>query len=146
MPTEEWNDDMHRLIVDRLRERNRKMEFIKGCEKPKKGRTVSIVGMLVAACLIGLIFNLTVNKQEDSMDMPIRSSMSNVQELIDEGRYEDAFDIVEKELYSADSTLNELKNAGAGNDEETQYEIKAMELKIKDLTKERDVLRKKLNK
>lgn len=144
MPTEEWNDDMHRLIVDRLKERNRKIEFIKGCEKQKKRRAVSIVGLLFAACLIGLIFNLTINKQEDSMDMPIRSSMSNVQELIDEGRYDEAFTIVEKELYSADSTLNELKNSGAGNDEETQYEIKATELKIKDLKKERDALRKKI--
>lgn len=144
MPTEEWNDDMHRLIVDRLKERNRKIEFIKGCEKQKKRRAVSIVGLLFAACLIGLIFNLTINKQEDSMDMPIRSSMSNVQKLIDEGRYDEAFTIVEKELYSADSTLNELKNSGAGNDEETQYEIKATKLKIKDLKKERDALRKKI--
>lgn len=144
MPTEKWNDDMHRLIVDRLKERNRKIEFIKGCEKQKKRRAVSIVGLLFAACLIGLIFNLTINKQEDSMDMPIRSSMSNVQKLIDEGRYDEAFTIVEKELYSADSTLNELKNSGAGNDEETQYEIKATELKIKDLKKERDALRKKI--
>lgn len=146
MPTEEWNDDMHRLIVDRLKERNRKMEFIRGCEKTNKGHTVSIIGLLVAACLIGLIFNLTINRQENSMDTPIRSGMSNVQELIDEGRYDEAFTIVEKELYSADSTLNELKKGEAVNDEETQYEIKVLELKVKDLSKERDALRKKLNK
>lgn len=146
MLIEEWNDDMHRLIVDRLKERNRKMEFIKGCEKPKKGRTVSIIGLLVAVCMIGIIFNLTINKQEDSTDMPIRSSMSNVQEMIDEGRYDDAFTIIERELYSADSTLNELKKASTDNDEETLYEINAMEMKVKDLKKEREAIRKKMNK
>lgn len=146
MPTEEWNDDMHRLIVERLRERNRKMEFIRGCEEPKKGRIISIGGFLVAACLIGLIFNLAINKHEDAKDTPVRSSMSNIQELIDEGKYDEALVILEKELHSEDSTLNELKKAREDNDEETQYEIKASELKVKDLTKERDALRKKLNK
>lgn len=146
MPTEEWNDDMHRLIVERLRERNRKIEFIKNCENSKKKHTLSIVGLLAAACMIGFIFNQFINKQEDAMDVPIRSSMSNVQELIDEGKFDEAILTVEKELYSADSTLNELKKTGKLTDEETLYEIKALELKAKDLTKERDELRKKLNK
>lgn len=146
MPTEEWNDDMHRLIVERLRERNRKMEFIKNCETSKKKHTLSIVGLLAAACMIGFIFNQFINKQEDAMGVPIRSSMSNVQELIDEGKYDEAILTVEKELYSADSTLNELKKTGTLTDEETLYEIKAIELKAKNLTKERDELRKKLNK
>lgn len=144
MPTEEFNDDMHRLIVDRLKERNRKMEIIKEYEKPKKGRLIPFVGLLVAACMVGVIFHLTFNQSIDSTDEPIRSSMKNVQELIDNGRYEEAFSIVEKELYSADSTLNILKMEGASNDEETQYEINVLELKIKDLTKDRDALRKKI--
>lgn len=145
MPTEEWNDDMHKLIVDRLKERNRKMEFIRACEKPKKKPTFFIVGLLVAACLTGLIFNLTVNKEEP-MDSPVRSSMANVQELLDKGRYDEAFIIIEKELYSADSTLNELKKAETNHDEETQYEVKVMESRVKELVKERDALRKKMNK
>lgn len=145
MPTEEWNDDMHKLIVDRLMERNRKMEFIRSCEKPKKGRIISIVGLLVAACLIGIIFNLSINKNEGDVDTPTRSSMDNVQKLIDDEKYDEAVSIVENELYSADSTLTELRNTGEENNEEMQYEIKAMEQKMKILIKERDALRKKLN-
>lgn len=144
MSTEEFNDEMHRLIVDRLKERDRKMKIIRNYEKPKRGRMIPVVGLLVAACMVGLIFHLTFNQSIESSDEPIRSSMKNVQELIDDGRFNDALTIVENELHSADSTLNVLKSECTDNDDETQYEINVLEVKIKDLTKDRDALRKKI--
>lgn len=144
MSIEEFNDDMHKLIVDRLKERNRKLEFIKGCETQKKGHTFSIAAILVAACLIGVLFNFSINNKHDAVyDAPFRSSMPSVQKLIEEERYEEAITIIEKELYSADSTLNLLKKSKTNKDEETLYEIQVLELKIKVLSKERNYLRKK---
>lgn len=144
MLTEEFNDDMHKLIVDRLKERNRKMEIIKDFEKPLNKRTLSIASFVAAACLIGGIIFISVNQTQDPIDVPIRSSMHNVQILIDENRFEEALSIVEKELKSTDSTINELKKSSDINDDEVLYEIKAQELKLQDLTKERDALKKNI--
>lgn len=144
MSTEEFNDEMHRLIVNRLKERNRKMEIIRKYEKPNKGRLIPIVGFLVAACMVGVIFHMSISQSIDSTNEPIRSSMENIQGLIDAGRYNDALTIVENELHSADSTLNVLKSECTDNDDETLYDIKVLEVKIKDLTKDRDALRKKI--
>lgn len=144
MLTDDFNDDMHKLIVDRLKERNRKMEIIKDFEKPLNKRTLSIASFVAAACLLGGIILISVNQTQENIDVPIRSSMHNVQILIDENRFEEALSIVEKELKSTDSTLNELKNLHNINDEEVLYEIKAQELKLQDLTKERDALKKNI--
>lgn len=144
MPTEEWNDEMHRLIVDRLKERNRKLEVIKRCEKTKKGSMVSIASLLVAACLIGLIFNLAINKSNDMDGEPIRSSIGSVQKLLDEKRYDEALIFVEKEMGVVDSTLNELRKNELDNDEEAQYEVQAMELRLNALVKERDAILEKI--
>lgn len=144
MLTDDFNDDMHKLIVDRLKERNRKMEIIKDFEKPLNKRTLSIASFVAAACLLGGIILISVNQTQENIDVPIRSSMHNVQILIDENRFEEALSIVEKELKSTDSTLNELKNLHNTNNEEVLYEIKAQELKLQDLRKERDALKKNI--
>lgn len=144
MLTDDFNDDMHKLIVDRLKERNRKMEIIKDFEKPLNKRTLSIASFVAAACLLGGIILISVNQTQENIDVPIRSSMHNVQILIDENRFEEALSIVEKELKSTDSTLNELKNLHNTNNEEVMYEIKAQELKLQDLRKERDALKKNI--
>lgn len=144
MATEDFNDNMHQLIIDRLRERHRKTKIMNDYEKPKKIRSLSFVSLIAAACFIGIFILFPDNKTINPTDAPIRSSMENVRNLIDEGRYGQALAIVEKELYSTDSTLNELRMLKETNDEETLYEIQVLELRIKELTKKRDYLKKKL--
>ena len=79
MSTEEINDNMHKLIIDRLKERQRKMRIIKSYERPGNiVRVVSVVSLLAAACIAGVIFMLPVNQTVDTVDEPIRSSMDNI--------------------------------------------------------------------
>lgn len=144
MSTEEFNDDMHRIIVDRLRERNRKLKLIKGREKRRVGLAFSIAGLLTAACIAGVVVIISINNPIWPVDEPIRSSVRDVQKLIDEEKYDEALILVEKELYSADSILKELRKNENMGDEETQYEIKFQESRIQELTEERDALKKKL--
>lgn len=143
MPTEEYNDNLHKLIVDRLKERDRKQKIIRDYEKPKKMRLFPVVGLTIAACLSGVFF-LTTRQTQHPMDAPIRSSMENVQVLIDEEKYGEALVLVEKELHLADSTLDELRKCNNEADDEVLYEIKVQELRIHDLTKEKENLEKKL--
>lgn len=147
MSTEEINDNMHKLIIDRLKERHRKMEIIRGYERPKNVvRMLSVVGLLAAACVAGVIFMLPVNQTVDTVDEPIRSSLENIRGLVNDGRYNEAMSVIEKELCISDSILKSLTNEKNKYDEETLYEIESQKLIIEELTRERDALREKLKK
>ena len=140
---EEFNDDMHRIIVDRLRERNRKIKAVERFEKPNNSK-FSVWGLWGAACFAGLIFIISLNNSQGDMDASIRSGMDNVRTLIDEGKYTEALQVAERELFIADSTLNALKKSTVKPDEETLYEIKALELKKEDLSKECEAIRRNI--
>lgn len=144
MFTEEYNDDMHKLIVDRLKERNRKLEIINSCEKPsRKTFLVPAFGVLAAACFVGFIFFLSPSISDDSIE-PCRSGMEDVQRLMDAKDYNKALDLVEKEISSVDSILNLLRIQDKNADEETLYEIQSQELKRENLIKDRETLKKML--
>lgn len=143
MITEEYNDDMHRIIVERLGERNRKMEIIRGYERSKNRRRVfSFIGLLMAACLVGVVFMIDINSLTEPADEAVRSSLGSAQELIEQGRYDEALSVVERELYVSDSTLRELSKEEITDDDERGYEVKALKVKIKELHKERAALKK----
>ena len=145
MSTEEINDNMHRLIIDRLKERQRKMRIIKSYERPgNMVRVVSVVGLLAAACIAGVIFMLPVNQTVDTVDEPIRSSMDNIRELVIDGKYNEALSVIEEELHISDSILKELSKDDNIYDEETRYEVEAQKLRIKELTKEKEAIKKKM--
>lgn len=145
MSTEEINDNMHRLIIDRLKERQRKMRIIKSYERPgNMVRVVSVVGLLAAACIAGVIFMLPVNQTVDTVDEPIRSSMDNIRELVIDGKYNEALSVIEEELHISDSILKELSKDDNIYDEETRYEVEAQKLRIKELAKEKDAIKKKM--
>lgn len=144
MSNEDFNDNLHNLIVDRLRERDRKIKTIKDYEHSKKRLPVlSVVGVLVAACIAGVFFYVASN-QSNVEDSPIRSGMMNVQELINQGKYEEAIIVLENEVSIADSILIELGNKEKNDDEETLYEIETQKFKMEELRKEIDELKKKL--
>ncbi len=145
MSTEEINDNMHKLIIDRLKERHRKMEIIKSYERPKnRVRVFSFVGVLMAACMVGVFFMVGINPASTPADEAVRSSLENVQELIEHGKYEEALSVIERELFVSDSILNELRSKGNKEDEEIIYEIKAQEIRVEELQKERAALKKML--
>lgn len=147
MYTEEYNDDMHKLIVERLKERNRKLEFINRLEKPSRIIDIKpLVGILVAACFIGFIFYISPWSFDDATNTPYRSSEENIQGLIDSGNHEKALIIIENEILSVDSALNVLKQQENNTDEEIIYEIKVHELKKEDLIQMRDELKNILKK
>ena len=145
MSTEEINDNMHKLIIDRLKERQRKMRIIKSYERPGNiVRVVSVVSLLAAACIAGVIFMLPVNQTVDTVDEPIRSSMDNIRELVVDGKYNEALSVIEEELHISDSILKELSKDDNIYDEETRYEVEAQKLRIKELAKEKDAIKKKM--
>ena len=145
MSMEEINDNMHKLIIDRLKERHRKMEIIKSYERSKnRVRVFSFVGVLMAACMVGVFFMVGINPASTPADEAVRSSLENVQELIEHGKYEEALSVIERELFVSDSILNDLRSRGNKEDEEIMYEIKAQEIRVEELQKERAVLKKML--
>ena len=145
MSTEEINDNMHKLIIDRLKERHRKMEIIKSYERSKnRVRVFSFVGVLMAACMVGVFFMVGINPASTPADEAVRSSLENVQELIEHGKYEEALSVIERELFVSDSILNDLRSMGNKEDEEIMYEIKAQEIRVEELQKERAALKKML--
>jgi hypothetical protein len=145
MITEEYNDEMHRIIVERLGERSRKMGIIKSYERSKnRVRVFSFVGVLMAACMVGVFFMVGINPASTPADEAVRSSLENVQELIEHGKYEEALSVIERELFVSDSILNDLRSMGNKEDEEIMYEIKAQEIRVEELQKERAALKKML--
>lgn len=145
MITEEYNDEMHRIIVERLGERSRKMGIIKSYERSKnRVRVFSFVGVLMAACMVGVFFMVGINPASTPADEVVRSSLENVQELIEHGKYEEALSVIERELFVSDSILNDLRSKGNKEDEEIMYEIKAQEIRVEELQKERAALKKML--
>lgn len=142
---QEYNDDMHKLIVDRLEERNRKLEIINRCESSsRKSFLAPAIGVLIAASFVGIIFFISPNVSDDATE-PCRSGLENVQDLIDAKEYDKALQEVNKEISHVDSVLNMLEKQTDTGDEEALYEIQSYVLKKDDLLKERETLKRKLD-
>lgn len=141
---EEYDDKLHDIIKSRLAERDRKTQSIKRWSGKKSNLFLRpIIGIAVAACLAGFLFiNPSSNEPEETIG--VRAASGNVDELIRLGKYEDALILVEKEIASSDSTLRAMEHDACDMDEETEYMISAIKLKISDLKEKRENIAKKM--
>lgn len=144
----EYNDKIHQLIVDRLKERSRKYDFIRDCEaSSKRNRYTSFMGWAVAACLVGFVLFSVHYIFEDSTNISedvIRSGNVNVDELIESKRYDEAIKVMEMEISKSDSTINALQIHKDNMDEESEYELQVEIQKRDDFKKKIEILKKKL--
>lgn len=145
----EYNDNMHQLIVDRLKERSRKLDVIRDCEMTsKKHRYVSFAGWAVAACLVGFVVLSVHNTFDGSDNMSgdvIRSGNLNVDELVKEKKYEEALKMIDVELSKSDSAIKVLQMIPTDElDEESEYELQVERQKHNELKKKIKILKKKL--
>ena len=144
----EYNDNMHQLIVDRLKERSRKYDFIKDCEaSSKRHRYMSFMGWAAAACIVGFVLfsvhHIYEGSDNTSEDV-IRSGNVNVDELIENKRYDEAIKVMEIELSKSDSAINALRISKDKMDEESEYELQVELQKRDDLKEKIEILKKKL--
>ena len=143
---EEYDDKLHDIIKSRLAERDRKSQSIKrwNCNKGKVNLR-SIIGFAVAACLVGALFIIPWSDTSEEVG-GVRSASGNIDELIRLENYEDALSLVEKEIATSDSTLQIMAHDTCAIDEETEYNISAIKLKISNLKEKREFILKKIRK
>lgn len=143
---EEYNDKLHDIIKSRLAERDRKSQSIKRWSRNKGNTNLRpIIGFAVAACLVGVLFIMPWSNTSDEVG-GVRSAFGNIDELIKMEKYDDALFLVEKEIATSDSTLMLMTNDTCVIDEETEYNISAIRLKISDLKEKRELILKKIRK
>lgn len=144
---EEFNDKLHGIIKERLAERDRKIQNINEWTN-KQDRVVvlrPVLGLVVAACLVGAIFLLPWNGTSEDTDV-IRGASGNIDELIRSEKYDAALIVIEKELYSSDSTLKAIQQDTCTiMDDETEYNMSAIKLRISELEEKKQMVTKKLN-
>lgn len=140
---EEYNDKLHDIIKSRLSERDRKSQSIKRWSRNKGNTNLrTIIGFAIAACMVGALFIIPwPNTPEDAG--AVRSASGNIDELIRLEKYEEALILIEKEIASSDSTLQVMEHDTCKIDEETEYNINAIKLKISDLKEKREFITKK---
>lgn len=142
---EEYNDKLQELINNRLLERDRKLAKMSKWNKKSKSIVLRpMVGFVAAACLIGALF-LVPWENVSNETTGVRSASKNVDKLIKQRNFEDALLVLEKEIQSSDSILCVLLQ-DTSMDEETEYNIHAMQIKINDLKEKRNIIVNKIQK
>lgn len=143
---EEFNDKLHGIIKERLAERDRKIQNINKWMN-KQDRVVvlrPVLGLAIAACLAGAIFLFPWNEPIEESEVT-RGATGNIDELIRQEKYDAALIVIEKELYSSDSTLKAIQQDTCTiMDEETEYNISAIKLRISELEEKKQIVTKKL--
>ena len=143
---EEYNDKLHDIIKNRLAERDRKSQSIKRWSRNKSNLSLRpVIGFAVAACLVGALFIIPWSTPSEDTS-GVRAASGNMEELIRSEKYEEALILIEKDIASSDSTLQVLENDTCALDEETEYSISAIRLKISELKEKRDFISKKIEK
>ncbi|MCQ2113474.1 MAG: hypothetical protein MJY52_00205 [Bacteroidaceae bacterium] len=143
---EEYNDKLQELINSRLSERERKLNKMSKWNKKSKSFVLRpMVGFVAAACLIGALFLIPWENASDGTT-GVRSASKNVDKLIKQRNFEDALLVIEKEIQSSDSILCVLLQDTSSMDEETEYNIHAMQMKINDLKEKRNIIVNKIQK
>lgn len=140
---EEFNDDLHRLILHRLGERKEKLDKIEEWKKQKKTFPL-FIGYAIAACIIGIIFipwnkELTPNMDGEN----VRSGIIDIDAMIKDKNYTNAMKIINSEMEKSDSILKVLDTKTNKDDEEIQYEIQVEKLKIEELKEKRELIERK---
>lgn len=143
---EEYNDKLHDLIKNRLAERDRKSQSIeKWNRKQNKANLRPIIGFAVAACMIGMLFLIPWQSPYSESDS-VRAASGNIDELIKLEKYDDALILIDKEIYLSDSTLQALEQDTCANDEEKEYSISAIRMKLDDMKEKKNFVSKKIKK
>lgn len=141
---EEFNDDLHRLILHRLGERKEKLDKIEEWKKQKKMFPI-FIGYAIAACIIGIIIFIPWNKElTPNMDGEnVRSGIIDIDAMIKDKNYTNAMKIINSEMEKSDSILKVLDTKTNKDDEEIQYEIQVEKLKIEELKEKRELIERK---
>lgn len=141
----EPNDEISKLITERLGARQEKLDKMNAWEKEmqkKSGRSrvnMRVVSLAVAACLVSVFVffqmtRVTSTAVDDlGIDAPslieFRSASPDITEisnLMQQPDYEKAMAVAEKALNHSDMEIKEMKDVVYGDDEEEEYE-EAME-------------------
>lgn len=134
---EEYNDELNKIIVDRLKERKYKIDRIKEIEMPRRSGFVrSMIGIAVVACVLGFVFILPWSNSDLSGNEAQRAATVNVDSLVNKGDYDAALKVIDTSIAKSDSTITALRNEiKTKKDEELDYLIQAEQLNIDNLKK-----------
>ena len=142
MSNEERNG-VDKMIVDRLGERQRKLDRMSAWEKAASGGQKRNLRLLYAAISVAACIALVVivnpfaagDRRAFTMEKPDFSTfraalpeLSQVEQLIDAGEYYKALDIVEAKLEASDKKVKNAEKEPLYDDEEWMYEYKAEKL------------------
>lgn len=137
---EEYDDTLHDIIKRRLAERDRKNQSINRWNHNKGNTNLRpIIVFAIAACLVGVLFIMPWSNTSEEIG-GVRSASDNIDKLIKLEKYEEALFLVEKEIAASDSTLLIMAHDTCSIDEETEYNISAIKLKISVLKEKRDFI------
>lgn len=136
-------NDVDKLIIDRLGERQRKVERMDVLEKAsargrKRNMSILYTAISIAACIaLVAIVNpfANDNRRDFAMTRPDFSTfraalpeLVQVETLIDAGEYYKAIDLVEVKLKESDNNIKYAERKPMFDDEEWMYEYKAEKL------------------
>ena len=128
----EYNDQIQSLIIDRLKERDRKMQIINGLEKNKRVIHLFPWIGIAAACIAGLSFFTYQEKTFVDYDENFRGGQVNVENL-NNGDYESNLKQLNEDIARTDSVITSIKSQSDNLDEELQYELQFQEQKKENL-------------
>lgn len=145
---EEYNDELNKIIVDRLKERKYKIDRIKEIEMPRRSGFVrSMIGIAVVACVLGFVFISPWSNSDLSGNEAQRAATVNVDSLVNKGDYDAALKVIDTSIAKSDSTITALRNEiKIKKDEELDYLIQAEQLNIDNLKKIKQEIIKLKNK
>lgn len=145
---EEYNDKLNEIIVDRLKERKYKIDRINEMEMTRRlGFVRPLIGIAVAACVIGVVFISPWNRSSLVDEEAMRSATINVDSLVTNGDYDAALKIINTNIAKSDSIIKVLRNEAKGkNDEELDYLIQSELLNLEDLKDKKQRIENKKNK
>lgn len=145
---EDYNDELNKIILERLKERKYKTDRIKEIEMPRRSGFVrSMIGIAVAACVLGFVFISPWNNNGLIGDEAQRAATVNVDSLVDKGDYDSALRVIDTSIAKSDSTITALRNEiKIKKDEELDYLIQAEQLNIDNLKKIKQKIIKLKNK
>ena len=120
----EEKDALTRRIATGLGERKRKVDSMAAWERPARHVPMWTVGILLAAACVVLAFLLIPDRGDDSLPESIgavRGAGADVEQLMEAGRYEEAFCIIDSVLSATEKNITELEQLE--QDKETEYEL-----------------------
>ncbi|MBQ9363479.1 MAG: hypothetical protein IJT97_08715 [Bacteroidaceae bacterium] len=120
----EEKDALTQRIAAGLGERKRKLDRMAEWERPARRIPMWTVGTLLAAACVVLVVLLVPGVGDNNPSVGIeavRGAEVDVERLMEAGRYEEAFCIIDSALLETEKAVAELEQSE--QDEETEYEL-----------------------